>query len=396
MLLNDEQTAEIVAITDDAITKELFVQLFGRTEERLTPRYQPNDAFFLKKGMISVYRETSALLTTIGRFIFNRFLNEGCFGTHFAYFNGEQADDFDKLVATELLEERLTLDQNSQYITKRSWLEYTPIELLVPGLSFNTIHPYPEVMKLKKELFKKYEKELREGNVTIGLEIEKALLDKANVCMKSDPAGRLFKLDKPKFGNHYKTMNVMIGPLESNTNRGEYHISKSNFCDGIDKDEYHHFADQVITGTYARSVDTQEGGVLMKRFSSAFQLEKVSSDRNSDCRTPYTLKVAITEDNIDSYLYSFVKVGSDLIEITSLNKKSFIGKTVNMRSPLFCADDIYCTKCVGTLFHRLGITNAGLTISAIGSKVQGLKMKMFHDTSMKLGEFNFASYFSDY
>ena len=88
MKLTDEQVKEIIKIKDENITKTLFLELFGRDAKTLKVKYNPNDWFLLVPGMISVYKDKIPLKTTIGRFIFNRFLNEGIFGTKFPYFNG--------------------------------------------------------------------------------------------------------------------------------------------------------------------------------------------------------------------------------------------------------------------------------------------------------------------
>ncbi len=111
------------------------------------------------------------------------------------------------------------------------------------------IRPHPLVMKRKAELFKKYEKELAKGGnegVVASVTIEKELLAYAREVNKDDPSLRLFDLKSPSFGNHYKNMSVMIGAQRSNTDPNEFHISSSNFVNGVNKEEFASHADQLI------------------------------------------------------------------------------------------------------------------------------------------------------
>jgi hypothetical protein len=396
MNLDEAQTKEILSIQDSHITKELFLRLFGRTEANLTPKYAPNDAFILRKGNISVFKDTNPITTTVGRFIFNRFLNESCFGTAIPYFNGKKFADFDGQVTYGLLEDAITIDQYRMYQTKQNWLGFAPTELLVPGLTFGMICPNPIVMKRKQELFAKYAKELASGDVVIATQIETELKNLAREIYKDDPTMRLFTSKKPSFDNNYKNMNIMIGPQNSNTNPGEYYISKENLVDGLNKEDYASHADSNIFGTYQRSVETQDGGSRMKEFTAAFQSETLNLDAESDCHTPYYLTITLTEANVQSYLLRFVKGPKGLELIKPSNMKSYIGRPLKMRSVLYCRDEKYCSRCAGLYFVKLGIENVGSTSITIGSKIQTMRMKSFHDTSVSTIDMVWEKYFNDY
>ena len=70
-------------------------------------------------------------------------------------------------------------------------------------------------------------------------------------------------------------------------------------------------------------------------------------------------------------MYSFIKQGDSLIEITYDNKDKLIGKTVKLRFSALCeSKNGICEKCAGTLFNRLGINNIGLACDSFGSRLK--------------------------
>lgn len=397
MMLNPDQIREITSITDNMITKDFMIRLFGVTDIKVGAKYRPTDSFMLTKGMIVNYNEPTTLITTVGRFIFNVFLNVGCFGKQFPYFNSGKYDAFEKQLDYALIQKKINVNpQYSTYQTKRTWFEYTLPELVVPGLSFNILKPNPVVQKRKEELFKKYKKELDAGDVTISAEVEAELLTLAREQNKGDPAMRLYDLKKPSFGNNYKNMTIMVGAQPDNSNPGEYHITGTNYMDGINKNEYHNFADQLISGSYNRSVETQKGGAITKEFQAALQTTKIDQNNDSDCHTRYYQKITLNDMNIEMYLWKFVVGDNGLTQITPDNMKQFIGKPLRMRSTQYCGSEKMCSKCAGTLYSTLNIEDAGITSSIIPVTIQQIAMKSMHDATIKTNRMNFAQYFKDY
>lgn len=396
MKLTDEQVKEIIKIKDENITKTLFLELFGRDAKTLKVKYNPNDWFLLVPGMISVYKDKIPLKTTIGRFIFNRFLNEGIFGTKFPYFNGSKYDKFDEQVTDAYIEGEITPDQLCTYQTKRAWLEYTPVEILVPGISFSSITPHPAVIKRREELFKKYEKELSAGDVKVASAIEAELIDLAKEVNKGDPSMRLYDLKKPSLGNNFKNIAVMVGPLPSNSEPGKYYIAKQSYIEGIPKENYDNYADQLIFGSWSRSVNTQVGGAQVKEMQAAMQSEIIDLNPNSDCGTKLYATIELNENNIDMYYWKYAITPKGLVMITKKNASQFIGKAVKIRSALYCKNENYCEKCTGAFYNRMKISNAGLTCFLIGSKIQNLSMKAMHTSTITTKELEWQKYFSDY
>jgi hypothetical protein len=109
-------------------------------------------------------------------------------------------------------------------------------------------------------------------------------------------------------------------------NKG-YNIITSNYMEGISKDEYASFANSLAAGPYARAKKTEIGGYWEKLFLSAFQ-HIVLNPKDSDCGTDRTIEITLNKDNIKNMMYSYIKEGSRLIELTSKNMDSYKDKTV--------------------------------------------------------------------
>jgi hypothetical protein len=396
MRLTANMVKEVILLKDEMITKELFIRWFGKTTKNLKVKFNPNDSFAVTKDMTPLRVDQAVpIITTVGRWIFNVFLNHSVFGTTFPYFNSQEAEDFHKEISYAFLEGVVTEKQHSLYQTKKAWLEYSHIELLVPGFSMNIITPNPQVIKYRDELFKKYEKELAAGDVVIAAKIEAELLAYAKKILANDPAMRLFSREKPSFKNNYKNMSVMLGSQKNNTDPSKFYISKSNFVDGINKEEFSSHADQLIYGTFQRSVNTAVGGALTKEMRAAYESEQVDIREDSDCGTQLYTTVTFTDKNIEYYLFHWVKSTKGLVQILPSNRKQFIGKTFKKRTSMYCNSEKYCSKCASGLWSKLHIEDAGLSISSIGSSIVNLSMKAFHNSTVNAKSIEWEKYFSD-
>jgi hypothetical protein len=85
-------------------------------------------------------------------------------------------------------------------------------------------------------------------------------------------------------------------------------------------------------------------------------------------------------------MYSYIKEGNKLIELTSENKDKYIGKTVKFRFSSLCQmkNGVKCHRCIGNAWYRLGKTNAGASTPKVPSTLKNISMKAFHDSVQKL------------
>ena len=175
---------------------------------------------------------------------------------------------------------------------------------------------------------------------------------------------------------------------------GSFDMVTSSYMSGLSKEDLVKANDAAVGGPYSRAVKTKEGGYNEKKILYGLQHVKVLP-KGSDCGTNRTIDVTLTKKNIKNWMYSFVKQGSNLIEITSDTKDKFIGKTVKMRYFSLCeSKNGICEKCAGTLFNRLGISNVGLASDIFGSRLKNTSMKSFHVSQIKFDDMDVEEAFN--
>ena len=94
-------------------------------------------------------------------------------------------------------------------------------------------------------------------------------------------------------------------------------------------------------------------------------------------------------------MYNYViENNGKLVEITSENMDSFIGKHVKMRFSTFCqSKNGICKTCAGNLYSRRNNKNIGLTCIQIPSTLKNVAMKAFHDSTIKTTEIDLMKAF---
>ena len=90
-------------------------------------------------------------------------------------------------------------------------------------------------------------------------------------------------------------------------------------------------------------------------------------------------------------MYSYiVKSNGQLEELTSENLNAYIGKTVKIRSTMFCKSKTggVCHHCAGNFFYRRGSRTIGLACASIPTVLKLKSMKSFHDSTINTTEIN--------
>ena len=240
-------------------------------------------------------------------------------------------------------------------------------------------------MKIRDKLYEENKEALAKGDAVVANKIEKQLIDMTKEELKDDIGLTLYTSGaRGSFENNYKNLFLTRGPVY-NPNTGGYQIIKRSYMEGLEKDDVPSYGTEVVNGAYPKAIGTAVAGYATKKFFAAYQ-SAVLDKRGSDCGTKAYRKTLITKKNYQKLMYRYIVEGNKLIMLDNSNIKSYIGKVVNLRSPLYCVGDKLCSKCAGDLYYRLGIENIGMSTSAIGSSLLKLLMKTFHDSSVKISE----------
>ena len=149
-----------------------------------------------------------------------------------------------------------------------------------------------KIQKKKDELFKKYKEELDDPskNMIAADKIEKELLDYAKSELKNDVSMDMYASKaKGSFSNNFKNIFVMKGAIKDPDPTKGYTVVKSNYMDGISREDYSPMARSLAAGPYSRAKKTPKGGYWEKLFLRAFQHLSLGP-KGSDCGTDRTIE----------------------------------------------------------------------------------------------------------
>jgi hypothetical protein len=387
------ETQEVLSLTKKDITMSLLRDYFAIKKGKNKPKFNTFDTIVLSKGKF--YNEEK-VETTVGRYIFNMFVLPEKYLTKYGYQNVEYtvdaAEDLEKKLGLMLLNDEITSDDFTSYLNNGEWMTLGTAYFLVPTMDYDITIPNKDVIKRRNELFKQYAKEIEAGDPNVATKIEKELLELA--AKKLEEGGNegydFYKSGEFKFSNNYKKTSVMSGAIE-NPYTKKLDIMKSNYADGISKEEFPYLANITIIGGYSRNVETQRGGYETKKINNSMQVITLD-EPGTDCGTTHYLLITIPEKMKDMFIGRYVLDGGKITLITEKNVKGYAGKEVRLRSPMYCKSEQICSKCAGDLFYKLGMRNAGLLSSTLSGSLMNLSMKKFHDTSLKFKKIDPTEY----
>lgn len=367
---------------------KIFNKKFDPIEKKIKPPMAyPETPLTLEPN--TLLNQKNKINTTVGLYVFNKVCIESVFGDRIPYHNETIADGGSAIannLVLKISDETITAKEFLQYKQKLTWITYFS-KLFFPGFSDDMMVPDKEILKERDRLFNEHKDVVdARDQVSVVDKIEKPLLKLAKEKMEKDPSGRIYESGaKPKLGNAYKEMYISIGP-QRDTVTGKYTIMKNSLSEETEKDKYDTLANMSIFSSYSRAKDTAIGGNWVKLLASSLQQIKVNPEKGHDCGTKLLLKKEVTKYISTQIIYSYYKTSPNSKElklITADNIDSLIGKTIYLRTPLFCNDIDYCNMCFGELANIKGSYNIGMMLAKIGSEFMYISMKRMHDTSIK-------------
>lgn len=389
---------ELLSLTeDDCLTLSKMMDLLGDFGDG--ERCKPYDYFQVPVNTYGNNKKNkNPFYTTVGLWIFNKaFIEQDLFDL-FHYIDEPISKKVHGKINNELsyavLEDKISLDVLKRFEMKVQ--KFMPlVSVLSASYTDKMLTITGDINKKKKELLKKYDDGIKKQDPKVMSQIESELLDYAKEILKDDPSMDMFNSGaRASFGNNFKNMFVSKGAIKNPDPNKGYDLITSSYMEGISKEDYPAFAASLSAGPYSRAKKTETGGYWEKQFLSAFQHLKLLP-AGSDCGTTKTLKVHLTEKNIDGWMYSYIVDGTKLVELTSENKSRYLNKDVKFRFSALCEakDGHFCNKCAGNLFYRLGIENVGSATPQIPSKVKVLLMKKFHDSVINFADMDIEKAF---
>lgn len=383
-ITNKDELDYILGLSDhDCLKLSVAMEMFGKFDGKI--KYHTYDWFKVPKG--TYHNNKNEFTTTIGAWLFNK----GCVSwsgifDEIGYINKpitkKVLGDITSKLSYAVLEDRVTVQQYRHFIdAMQKFMPYTTI--ICPTTSEEMLNVGKALEPKKKELIKKYSKELENKDALAMSKLEKELLDYAGEVLKGDPAmDGINSGAGASWGNNFKNMYVMKGAQKDPDPTKGYNLITSNYMQGVSKEDYCAMANSLAAGPYARAKNTAAGGYSEKLFLGATQ-HVVLDEKGTDCGTNRTITVTLDKTRMRMCMYSYIVEGSRLVRLDSTNMDKYAGKTVKMRFASLCKGKKICNKCAGDLFYLLGIKNVGTASPQLASCVKLISMKSFHDSTDK-------------
>lgn len=390
--LTPEEVKELFSLTSKDITAKRMRDYFAATETA-EARFNTFDTILLPVGKLF---NRESVQTTIGRYIFNMFCLPEGFLKKYGYQNividKKGIGDLETRIGQMLFNDELTTEDVAGYLDRTEWLSFNIAYFMVPSLNYNITVPFDDVIKERDALFEKYKKELEAGDINVANMIESKLLELAKKDLE-DSGNEAYDFYKSKFfnfENNYKKSSIFAGIVENPFTK-KIDVLKSNYADGISPEDVAKLNNLTVVGGYSRGVATEQGGYFTKKVNNATQ-NIVVDDPGTDCGTPHYMKILIRPELKSMFLLRYILDNSKLVLLNDDNIDKYVGKTVLMRSPMFCKGDKICNKCAGETFYRMGVSNAGLFVSEFAGSLLNLMMKKFHVSKINYNKIDIDKY----
>lgn len=395
MEIKDRKSLDLLLnLKADDVDADTIKSLLANTVDGDAP-FDTTDSFVLPKGR---YYNKENVTTTVGRYIFNLVTLTERTGPHVGYINfpvnGSGMGKIEAKMSDLLMNDIISVEDYSNWIDRLQWLGFSISDYVSPPLTTDLLVLPEKVKKRKQELLSKESnvEALNNKDIITASKIEKELLDMSKEELKDLPDMDIYDSgSRGSFGNNYKITAVSRGVVPCVSHPERVNISMASLDEGIPPEERYIYADVLTNASASRSLMTRNGGYEAKKLAAAFQ-GIVFDKKGSDCGTRLTVPLLVTEGNKKLLTDRYIMVNNRTTLLTSNNIDEYVGKTVSLRSPMYCRNPKYCSKCTGELYHKLGIENVGLIANVIGTSMTTLSMKAFHNATVKLKEINYEDY----
>jgi len=255
------------------------------------------------------------------------------------------------------------------------WFYYL---LMQAGFTLSSVNPssfQPEALiipdefrKEKNEYIKIYNDSKKttedalnfQKNITKLAEKVKLYFDKNNISITD-------LMNSGAKGNISHIQSLLLGVGLSINSFGEVNdVIDNSHAEGLTQTQFFNGTSQAIQALYSKGVETSAPGFLGRKLSTI--AERIKLSKSLDCKTTNYLKLKIQDSDILKSLEGrYYKTSLGEKQITPSNKE-LIGKTIQLRSPLYCKSlDGICHRCYNPKYIKDAKLNSGANIGLIAS-----------------------------
>ena len=261
--ISNEMRSRLIALEPKDITFELLLELFADTTSiqkkkegdisKAKSKLHLQDKMVINKG--EYCDNPSKIETTVGKFIYNKFMIEGLdLYQYIGYVDWELTDSgnakLEGILSQLLLDDKIETKTFFKYVDYRDWLGEQLHFVVTTSFTMGILKTPKEIKDLKKKLIDENREALKSGDVVLAESIEKQLIAKAKDVLKDDVGMDLYNSEaRGSFKNNYKNINIIKGPVFNN-NTGKYDFIESSYMEGIRKEDIPSYGNAVVLGGY--------------------------------------------------------------------------------------------------------------------------------------------------
>jgi len=367
---------------DGAITR-----VEGTTPDQ--PPFRFKDSVDLKAGAIPNLRKD--LTSTYGNLLFNQLVLVYAFGDKIEYMEGKvTAGRVEKIIEARLKDEPkagAARDPNALYVSEYKLFNDAMFalagftQLCVPSASERTMTVDPRIAERRAQLLEEYKDRLHDPVIQAKIDAELIAMDREWI-MSDSSAG--FYVKEKSFNIVRKKTFLLQGAESGFGVRGE--LIPRSLNEGWDIQQLPAMANSLRDGSFNRGSQTMLGGEATKFNYRIFQNTSVTEE---DCGSLRGMTMALNDTNIKYFVSNSILTPQGLVEITDENKDKFVGKSWQVRSPIYCKTGApnFCAVCMGKK-----IASTPNALSAYAADFSSMLMLIFmgamHGKSLKVADWD--------
>jgi len=349
----------------------------------VTPQFTSrNSPIIIAPGDIANFQGDEAIATTMGRLLLNYTILVDPFNDLIPYINEEwkigQIES--NYIFDSLRSGKITVEQIKHYSRNLHYIGHFT-ELSVPTFTETSLTVDPRLIQRRDELLAEHKTEIAAGDTVVMNKIETELSSLDKSLLAGDESTLFYDQNPSRsYGIHRKTMMVMGGMVPEFGSKG-FGFVEGSLEEGWDIKNFPLICNEIRRGSYNRAKETAKGGEETKFLIRVFQNTKVTEE---DCKTTRYLRVNLTREMANKFLYRNIIVDGGLVMLTTDNLNTYVGHMVHMRSPLYCqTKDGYCYTCMGELFRAINQEVLTLAATNISGSFTLASLKSIHSVGAK-------------
>lgn len=356
------------------------------------PPFEVTQTLFIGQDDVANYAGPAPLKTNYGNLLFNFIMFVHAFGAKIEYQNRRVAPgEVEDMILPRLVDDGSPIPKNGIRNTSIFVSEYLEgveaafyctgfTQLWVPADTYKSMTPPPGLKAFKAKLYEENKDRLHDPAVIAMIDAK--LIEFDTAYLKGDRSEGFLITSKSR-----KTVRRKLF-LSQGAEMGldedvQVDLVPNSLTEGWDMRKFPTMNNAQRAGSFNRGAETRLGGEAVKWLLRASSNMRVAAE---DCQTKIGMLTTFTPANIGRYAIGFsvvTKAGHEVM--TEENSEKYLGKTLMVRSPLFCKLEKtdYCSVCVGP---RLALNPTALSsaVTDYGSAFMTIFMQAAHSRNLVL------------